>query len=90
MISSALMDGCYLRRVIIFCCFSHLIFDALAAAGHSENTRCDESQRWSKTVIYSTGGQEMFLQTLAEFPAAAKRVDTASVYLSYELYSLLW
>lgn len=36
MISSALMDGCYLQCVIIFCCFLYLISDALSASGRSK------------------------------------------------------
>ena len=48
MISSVLMDGCYLQRAIIFCSFLHLILDALSAAKHSPLMKATDGQKKKK------------------------------------------
>lgn len=61
--------------------FLYLISDTLAAAKTLAVLKATDGQK------YDILQQQRFIQILAGFPAAAKRV---SVYLSYELYSLLW
>lgn len=79
-------DG-WMLCVIIFCCFLYLIFDTLTAAKHS---------LWWKpamvrTVIYSISRQQRFIQILAEFPAAAKRLSLLWIILfALLIFKSLW
>ncbi len=88
MISSALMDGCYLQCVIVFCCCSYLIFDTRTAAGTGKH-----SLWWKppmvKNVIYPPQQTGNVSSNIGWIPSSGTCVEAVSVYLSYELYSLL-
>lgn len=69
MISSALMDGCYLWCMIVFAAFLCRLFDILKAVDTAKTHSAMMCN--SKNVIYSFSKRGMFIQILAVFPAAA-------------------
>lgn len=87
MISSALMDGCYLWRMIVFAAFLCRLFDILKAV--------DTAKTHSAMMCNSkaTGGQKcdiLFQQAgdvysnIGCIPSSSKCVGSVRVHLSYE------
>lgn len=97
MISSALMDGCYLWCMIVFCCFFFffmLVIWYSQSGGHSKNTFCDDahlqSQRWSKMwYTLSASGACLFKYWLFSQQQQTRRHCESSSLLWMMLFALV-